>query len=153
MFKVDSVKSSLTTGKNGTILLLLRNDGDATAYNCSLKLISSNPFRSAGTYLLGDILARNTTLARAGVMVLGNATSGKHQISAEIRYDGGASVLLVQVDVEEQALLPQQAFRATMLLGAGVVLAAALLIMRQRISSRSIGFMGRRSRRKFKPRR
>jgi hypothetical protein len=86
--KVEGVVSDLYPGGNGTILAVIKNNGQDVARNCTARLMAVPPFRSSSErYSLGDLPPGQAVVARLTATVDGNAAIREYRLACEMVHD------------------------------------------------------------------
>ncbi len=83
--KVLGKKSELFPGGSGTIIVVIKNDGQKALRNCSARLMAVPPFHAEGSdYSLGDLPAGALAVAIFRARVDGNASLQDYQLGCEV---------------------------------------------------------------------
>jgi len=101
--KVLGTKSELLPGKSGTIMAVIKNDGQESLRNCTARFIAAPPFHAegSGSSLLGDLLPGALAVASFPVRVDGNASLQDYQLGCIVSSDAGQTVLAMPLALTE----------------------------------------------------
>ncbi len=101
--KVLGVKSDLSPGKSGTIMAVIKNDGQESLRNCTARLIAAPPFHAEGrgSSLSGDLSPGALAVAGFPVRVDGNASLQEYQLGCEVSSDAGQTTLAMPLALTE----------------------------------------------------
>jgi hypothetical protein len=92
--KVLGTKSELVPGSSGTIMAVIKNDGQKILRNCSARLMATPPFHAEGSdYSMGDLPAGALAVASFQARVDGNASLQDYQLGCEVSSQEGQYVL------------------------------------------------------------
>jgi hypothetical protein len=81
--KIIGIKSELSIGTSGTLIVVIKNDGPDFFHNCSLELVTAPPFLSESEdVFMGDLAPGELSLASFSVYVDGNASLQDYQLGA-----------------------------------------------------------------------
>ena len=101
-FDVASVKSVLSPGDLGNVILAIRNSGQSPASSCSIQLKAAPPFQMITDRLsLGDIGPGEVAVARFEIAVDKGAHSQEYLLASEITYLNGTSSLSIPVALKK----------------------------------------------------
>jgi len=101
--KVLGTKSELLPGKSGTIMVVIKNDGQEVLRNCTARLMAAPPFHAEGdeSSSLGDLLPGALAVASFPVRVDGNASLQDYQLGCEVSSQEGQTVLAMPLALTE----------------------------------------------------
>ncbi len=96
--KVEGVVSDLYPGANGTILVVIKNNGLDVARNCTARLMAVPPFRSSSErYGLGDLQPGHAVVARLTAIVDGNGAVREYRLACEIVHNNQTDMVSLPV--------------------------------------------------------
>ncbi|MCL7413937.1 MAG: hypothetical protein M8353_10030 [ANME-2 cluster archaeon] len=134
-FEVTEVSGDLLPGKSGILSVTFRNTGEEMASRATARLRLSDPLSSTDHIaFLGDMEPGNESLALFTIDVDSDATSKAYSVKAEIEYEDeeGQTRISDVIYVPARVSEPEETggiFDNPLLLGAGLVIIAALVIM------------------------
>ncbi len=121
--KIERTGSDLFPGKEGTFILMVKNEGQTAAKNCSARLIAKQPFRlEKERAFLGDLGPGEVDVAVFKLDVDRDAKAQEHQLTFEITYDGGVVTQSLPAEVGGSKAHLSIAFLALTLATSGLVL-------------------------------
>ncbi|MHC1631417.1 MAG: COG1361 S-layer family protein [Methanotrichaceae archaeon] len=132
-FKIVGSKSNLSPGKNGTLVLVIKNVGRRLATNCAARPIFSPPFEQVNSQVfLGDLGPGDMAVARFSLIVDENAQAQDYQQDCEISHDDGTCSCTLSVVVKGSNKIEFLAAFLALVFLAG----SALVFLRRRRSQR-----------------
>jgi len=101
--KVLGTKSELFPGKSGTIMVVIKNEGQETLRNCTAILVAAPPFHAegSGSSFLGDLPPGTLAVASFPLRVDGDARVQGYQLGCKVSYLEGQTLLAVPLPLRE----------------------------------------------------
>ncbi|OPY53356.1 MAG: hypothetical protein A4E49_01463 [Methanosaeta sp. PtaU1.Bin112] len=126
---ISGIKSQLYPGGQGSIRMIIGNDGATTLYNCSAGLLAAPPlYVESPTVLLGDLDPGSLHVMEFEVRADGNASLHDYQLACEILCQEKSIIVPLQVSLSEVGFLGTFSRPEYVLGGLAVAGLAAFLI-------------------------
>ncbi len=136
--RIMGTESEISPGKSGTIMAVVKNDGQESLSNCTARLIATPPFHAEGSQssLLGDLSPGALAVASFPVRVDGNASQQDYQLGCIVSSDAGQTTLAIPLTLTEADNSLWTAVAPILILLIIASLAAFWLLGRRRLGRR-----------------